>query len=96
MHPSGKWVYGSNRGDNSIAIFSINGKTGELSLSDCQSTRGKTPRHFTLDPSGNWLLAENQDSNDIFVFRVDTHTGRLEPVGERTEVGSPVCLLFLH
>ncbi len=94
VHPSGKFLYGSNRGDDSIALFSIDPKTGKAGFVSRQSTRGKTPRHFALDPTGRWLLAENQDSNDIFVFRVDRATGRLEPVGDRTEVGSPVCLLF--
>jgi len=94
VHPSGKFVYGSNRGDDSIALFSIDAKTGKPTFIARESTRGKTPRHFALDPSGLWLLAENQDSNDIFVFRVDPASGRLAPVGERTEVGAPVCLVF--
>ncbi len=95
VHPSGRFVYGSNRGDNSIALFSVDAKTGKPSFVSCESTRGKTPRHFALDPKGRWLLAENQDSNDIFVFRVDQTTGKLEPVGDRVEVGAPVCLVFL-
>ncbi len=94
VHRSGKFLYGSNRGHDSIALFSIEPKTGKAKLVSCEPTRGKTPRHFALDPSGKWLLVENQDSNDIFVFRVEQETGRLEPVGERTEVGSPVCLVF--
>jgi 6-phosphogluconolactonase len=96
VHPSGKFVYGSNRGDDSIAVFSIDSKTGKPTFTGRHPTRGKTPRHFTLDPSGKWLLAENQDSNDIFVFRVNATNGSLEPVGNRTEVGSPVCLVFLQ
>ncbi len=94
VHPSGKFVYGSNRGDNSIAIFAVDSKTGNLRFTGRESTRGKTPRHFALDPTGKWLLAENQDSNDIFAFRVDKNNGRLTPVGERIEVGAPVCLVF--
>lgn len=94
MHPSGKFLYGSNRGDDSIALFAIDAKTGKPVFVNRESTRGKTPRHFALDPTGRWLLAENQDSNDIFVFRVDRSTGRLEPVGDRIELGSPVCLVF--
>ncbi len=94
MHPSGKFLYGSNRGDDSIALFSIDSATGKPAFVSRQSTRGKTPRHFALDPTGRWLLAENQDSNDIFVYRIDQATGQLEPVGDRTEVGAPVCLVF--
>ncbi|HEY5911544.1 MAG TPA: lactonase family protein [Verrucomicrobiae bacterium] len=96
VHPSGKYVYGSNRGDDSIALFAIDPKTGRASFVARESTRGKTPRHFALDPAGKWLLAENQDSNDIFVFRVDAGSGRLEPVGGRVEVGAPVCLVFVR
>lgn len=94
VHPSGKFLYGSNRGDDSIALFSIDPKTGKPHFVTRESTRGKTPRHFALDSSGRWLLAENQDSNDIFVFRIDLGSGRLTPVGDRTEVGAPVCLVF--
>jgi 6-phosphogluconolactonase len=96
VHPSGKWVYGSNRGHNSIACFSVEQKSGKLSSATCVSTRGKTPRHFALDPKGKWLLAENQDSNDIFVFRIAAGTGVPEPVGDGVQVGSPVCLVFVE
>jgi 6-phosphogluconolactonase len=65
VHPSGKFVYGSNRGQNSIAVFAVDEKTGKLTLVEYQSTQGKTPRHFAIDPSGKWLLAENQDSDSI-------------------------------
>jgi 6-phosphogluconolactonase len=92
--PSGKFVYGSNRGHDSIAVFAIDPKSGKLSLVERQSTQGKTPRHFALDPTGRWLLAENQDSNSIVVFRVDPKTGRLTPAGQKEEVGSPVCAVF--
>jgi len=91
VHPSGKFVYGSNRGDNSIAIFAIDPKTGKASFAGRESTRGKTPRHFALDPSGQWLLAENQDSDNVFVFAVDANTGELKPTGEAVAIGAPVC-----
>ena len=95
MHPSGKFLYGSNRGHDSIAVFAVDSRTGKLSLVECQSTRGKTPRHFAIDPAGRWLLAENQDSDNIVVFRIDSETGRLTPAGQEIKVGSPVCAEFL-
>ena len=95
MHPSGKFLYASNRGQDSIAVFAVNARSGKLSLVEHQSTQGKTPRHFAIDPTGRWLLAENQDSDNIVVFRIDRQTGRLTPAGEEVRVGSPVCVLFL-
>jgi len=95
VHPSGKFVYASNRGHNSIAVFSVQPSTGKLARIEIQSTLGKAPRCFALDPSGQWLLAENQDSDNIVVFRVDKNSGRLTPAGQEVKVGSPVCLLFL-
>jgi len=96
VHPSGKFVYGSNRGHHSIAIFSVDAKTGMLTSAGHQLTGGKTPRHFGIDPSGKWLLAENQDSNNITTFRIDKESGGLSPAGQPIEVGSPVCLQFLE
>ena len=95
VHPSGKFVYGSNRGDDSIAVFAVEKKSGRLALVQHQSTQGKTPRHFAIDPTGQWLLAENQGSNTIVVFRIDPHNGRLTPIGQTIEVGSPVCIQFV-
>ena len=95
MHPSGRFIYGSNRGHDSIAVYAIDPGTGKLSWVDCQSSGGKTPRHFLIDPSGQWLLAENQDSDNIVVFRLDTATGRLSPTGEVIQVPSPVCAVFV-
>jgi 6-phosphogluconolactonase len=95
VHPSGRFVYGSNRGHDSIAVFSVDPKSGKLSWVDCQSTKGKTPRHFAIDPGGRWLLAENQGSDNIVVFRLDEQTGRLSPTDQVIEVGSPVCAVFV-
>ena len=78
VHPSGKFVYGSNRGHDSIAVFAVDRHSGKLAWVECQSTQGKTPRHFAIDPTGQWLLAENQDSDNIVVFRIDSKTGRLK------------------
>lgn len=91
-HPSGKFLYGSNRGHDSIAIFAIDGSTGKLTAAGHQLTEGKTPRNFAIDPSGTYLLAENQGSDTIVVFRIDQATGALKPTGHKLEVPSPVCV----
>lgn len=95
VHPSGKFVYGSNRGHDSIAVFSAD-RRGRLTLVEHESTQGKTPRNFGLDPSGRWLLAANQNSDSVVVFRVDPKTGALEPTGRSISVGAPVCVTFLR
>jgi 6-phosphogluconolactonase len=95
VHPSGKFVYGSNRGHDSIAVFALDPKSGRLSSVQYQSTQGKTPRNFALDPFGKWLLAANQDSDNVVVFQVDQMTGRLSPNGQSITVGMPVCLEFV-
>jgi 6-phosphogluconolactonase len=95
IHPNGKFLYGSNRGDNSIAVFAIDNATGKISLIEHQSTLGKTPRMFAIDPTGNLLLAANQDSNSIVVFRIDPATGRLTPTGQSIEVSMSTCVLFV-
>lgn len=95
VHPSGKFVYGSNRGHNSIAIFAIDPATGKLTAKGHQPTGGRTPRNFAIDPSGTLLLAENQGSNSIVVFRIDPQTGLLTDTGNKLEVPSPVCVRFL-
>jgi len=95
VHPSGRFVYGSNRGPDSIAVFSIDPKTATLNPIEFVPTQGKTPRHFTLDPTASFLLAENQDSDTIVVFRVDQKTGRLTPTGDVVDAPSPVCMQFV-
>jgi 6-phosphogluconolactonase len=94
VHPSGKFLYGSNRGHDSIAVFAIDANTHKLTLVEHQPTRGKTPRHFAIDPTGKWLLAENQNSDSVVVFKIDSATGRLSPTGQTVEVGAPVCIVF--
>jgi 6-phosphogluconolactonase len=94
VHPSGKFLYASNRGHDSIAVFAIDQSTGMIALKGQTKTGGKTPRNFTQDPSGKFLLAANQNSNDIFVFTIDQETGTLTPTGARIEVPAPVCLVF--
>jgi 6-phosphogluconolactonase len=95
VHPSGRFVYGSNRGHNSIAVFAVDPVTGRLTLVEHQSTGGKTPRNFAIDPTGRWLLAANQDSDTVVVFQIDPETGRLKPAGPTVEVGRPVCVKFV-
>jgi 6-phosphogluconolactonase len=95
VHPSGKFLYGSNRGHNSIAAFTIDRATGKLTRIQIEPTQGKTPRNFGIDPTGRWLLAANQDSDNIVVFKIDPETGKLESTGKSVEVGKPVCVKFL-
>jgi 6-phosphogluconolactonase len=95
IHPSGHFLFASNRGDNGIAVFAIDSLTGTLTPVETRSTGGKTPRSFAIDPTGSWLLAANQDSDDIAVFRIDGKTGRLTPTGDVLQVSSPTCLTFV-
>lgn len=95
VHPSGKFVYGSNRGHDSIAVFAFDAKRARLTCLEYASTQGKTPRHFALDNTGRWVLAENQGSDTVVVLRLDPNTGRLTPTGQSISVGSPVCAVFL-
>ena len=95
VEPSGKFLYTSNRGHDSIAIFGINPAKGTLKSLGQVLTGGKTPRHFAIDPTGMYLLAENQESNNIVVFHIDPATGNLTPTGQTIEVPSPVCITFV-
>jgi 6-phosphogluconolactonase len=92
--PSGRVLYTSNRGHNSIALFTIAESTGALTLEQTISTNGEWPRNFTLDPTGRWLLVGNQNSGSIVVFARDERTGKLSPTPQRLELPSPVCLRF--
>jgi 6-phosphogluconolactonase len=95
VHPSGKFLYASNRGPDSIAVFAIDPATGLLSLIGHQPTGGKTPRSFSIDPTGAYLLAANQDSDTITLFRIDPQTGLLAPIGHPLAVPTPVCVELL-
>ena len=95
VHPSGKFVYVSNRGHDSVAIFQCDPATGRLTAIGHQSTGGKTPRNFNIDPVGRYLLAANQSTNNVVVFRIDPSSGKLTPTGDSIEVGSPVCVKFV-
>ncbi|HPN33110.1 MAG TPA: lactonase family protein [bacterium] len=94
VHPNGRFVYGSNRGHDSIVVFRRDRRKGVLTLVEHVSTRGKTPRHFAIDPSGKWLIAANQNSDSISVFRIDLKTGRLTAEHQPLFVSMPVCILF--
>ena len=95
MHPSGKFIYATNRGANSVAVFSVEAKTGRLTLIQNIPTQGKTPRNCDFDPTGRWLLVSNQDSSNAVVFSIDPNTGRLTQVGEPVKVPAPFCERFL-
>lgn len=94
VHPSGRFLYGSNRGHDSIAAFAIDPVTGLLHPLGHTATGGKTPRNFAITPDGQYLLAANQQSNTIVPFRIDQETGGLEQSGPPLEVPSPVCIVF--
>jgi 6-phosphogluconolactonase len=92
--PSGRTLYVSNRGHNSIAVFSVTPATGTLALEQVVSTGGDWPRNFSLDPTGRWLLVANQQSDSVVVFARDQETGRLTPTRQRLAIPSPACLRF--
>ena len=93
--PSGRFMYGSNRGHDSLVVFAIDHDTGRLTLVGHTPTGGKTPRNFGLDPRGRFLIVANQDSDNLVVFAIDPETGQLSPTGEGVEVPAPVCVKFL-
>jgi 6-phosphogluconolactonase len=95
VHPSGRFLYGSNRGHDSIVVFAIDPGTGRLSYVEHEPTQGSTPRGFGIDPSGRYLLAANQRSDSVVVFRIDEKTGKLTPAGHTVQVGTPVCVKFV-
>ena len=92
---SGRFLYASNRGQNTITEFDIDKSTGKLTRVQDFSVEGKTPRNFVIDPSGRYLIAANQDSNNIVVFKIDPANGHLTPANENLEQGAPVCLQFV-
>ncbi|MEW6357692.1 MAG: lactonase family protein [Planctomycetota bacterium] len=95
VHPNGKFLYGSNRGHNSIAIFTIDESSGRLALVGCEPTQGDHPRNFMIDPTGTFLLVANQNTDNIVSFRIDGATGGLKPTGLVTNVSMPVCLKMI-
>jgi 6-phosphogluconolactonase len=95
VHPNGKFLYGSNRGHDSIAIYAIDSETGTLEALGQESTRGEGPRNFMIDPSGTFLLAGNGQTDTVVTFRINQESGALEETGHVAQIPSPVCLLAL-
>ncbi len=95
VHPSGKFLYGSNRGQDSLAIFALDEKSGKLSAAGHQAEGIKWPRNFNVDPTGQYLLACNERADSILVFSIDLSTGGLKPTTSKITVGQPVCVKFV-
>jgi len=96
VHPSGRFLYGSNRGHDSIAVYRIDPAKGTLTFVEHERADIKTPRNFNIDPTGKFCLVANQDGNSVIVFRIDQKTGALEPTGHKISIGRPVCIRFLQ
>jgi 6-phosphogluconolactonase len=96
VHPSGKFVYGSNRGHNSIAIFQVDEKTGRLTPSGHATKDIKTPRNFGIDPTGTWMIVGSQAGNALVVFKIDPKTGALTHTETVPDVPTPICIKFLN
>ena len=96
VHPTGRFLYASNRGHDTIAVFAIDSDSGRLTAVGYEPTRGRTPRNFAIDPTGRFLLVANQDSDSVAVFGIDQETGGLTPTGETANVPSPVCIRFVQ
>jgi 6-phosphogluconolactonase len=95
MHPSGRFLYGSNRGPDNIVGYSVDAKTGKLTLVGHTPTLGQTARSFGIDPTGQWMIVGNQNSDTIVQFKIDQTTGAMTPTGTKYELGAPVCFQFL-
>ncbi len=93
--PSGKFLYASNRGHDSIAVFAIDPERGTLTFIEHVKTQGSSPRNFEIDPSGNFLFVGNEKSDNIAVFRVDPQSGRLKATGTVLEIAQPACIKFM-
>ncbi|MFY9951060.1 MAG: lactonase family protein [Candidatus Sulfotelmatobacter sp.] len=95
VHPSGKFLYASNRGHDSIAVFAIDPNKGTLTLIEYVPTKGQSPRNFQIDPTGRLLFAANEKSDNIVIFRINVQTGRLTPTGKVLDISQPVCVRFV-
>lgn len=95
VHPSGRFLYGSNRGHDSIAVCRIDPTTGLLTLVEYETDGIKVPRNFNIEPTGKFCLVANQNGDSVVVFRIDEKTGALEPTGQKVKVSKPVCIRFL-
>jgi 6-phosphogluconolactonase len=95
VHPNGRFLYGSNRGHDSLAAFAIDAKNGRLSPIQHVPSGGRTPRNFAFDPTGKWIICTNHASNNAVVFGVDGTTGLLAQKGDPVSVPAPFCERFL-
>jgi 6-phosphogluconolactonase len=95
IHPSGKYLYASNRGNDTVVLFAVDSAKGTLTYIEEQNTGGKTPRHFGIEPSAQHLVIANQDSDTLVVYRIDAGNGRLRPSGVFAACPSPACVVFL-
>ena len=95
IDPNGKFLYASNRGHDSIAVFAIDPSKGTLTLVEMASSKGKTPRNFIIAPGGRRMFVANQQSNNIVVFNIAEKSGRLTPTGKVLEISQPVCVKFV-
>jgi 6-phosphogluconolactonase len=95
VDPSGRFLFGSNRGHDSIVVYSISRESGKLTYIGHEPTQGRTPRNLAVDPTGRFIFAANQDSNTVVHFSIDQQTGRLTPTGQITKAPTPVCLKIL-
>jgi 6-phosphogluconolactonase len=94
VHPSGKLLFCSVRGDDSIAAYTIDEATGRLTPAAHQVTKGEMPRNFAIDPTGKFLIVCNQGSNNVFVFRIDQESGHLLQIDDPKSIPEPVCVRF--
>ena len=95
LHPSGKFLYGSNRGHDSIVVYRVDLAKGTLTFVEHETANIKTPRNFNIDPTGKFCLVANQDKDSVVVFRIDQETGALEPTEHKVSIAKPVCVRFL-
>jgi 6-phosphogluconolactonase len=96
VHPTGKFLYNSNRGHNTLTAFKIDTDTGKLTRVENESTRGEIPRNFAIEPRGGWIIAANQNTSNLTVLRVNLQSGALDPVGDPVAAPVPVCVRYLR
>ena len=95
MDRSGRFLYASNRGHDSITVYAIDPTRGTLTLVQNVPTQGSIPRNFALDPTGKYLVVGNQKSNELLVFDVNQKDGTLKPAGEKVDLDEPICIVFV-
>jgi 6-phosphogluconolactonase len=95
VHPNGRFLYGSNRGHDSIAVYRIDQVKGTLTFVERERAGIKTPRNFNIDPTGEFCLVANQGADSVVVFKINQETGTLQPTGNKISIGKPVCIRFL-